>query len=131
MLDYVGTGRHPCNGLPSPNGGFTKHDKSVAPVIDFGPFGYQHVNAADQRRDPHSMLNWTGRMIRMRKEVPKIGWGISQSSAPASTASSDFDTTGRDNSVLFVHNLAATPREFFRLRCACRPGHRLDQPPLK
>ena len=35
----------------------------------------EHVNVAKQRRDPNSMLNWTERIIRMRKEVPEIGWG--------------------------------------------------------
>ena len=25
------------------------------------------------------MLNWTERIIRMRKEVPEIGWGSSRS----------------------------------------------------
>jgi glycosidase len=40
-----------------------------------GPYGYEHVNAAKQRRDPNSMLNWTERIIRMRKEVPEVGWG--------------------------------------------------------
>jgi len=25
------------------------------------------------------MLNWTERIIRMRKEVPEIGWAISRS----------------------------------------------------
>ena len=33
------------------------------------------VNVAEQRRDPNSLLNWTERMIRMRKECPEIGWG--------------------------------------------------------
>ena len=28
-----------------------------------------------ERRRPESMLNWTERIIRMRKEVPEIGWG--------------------------------------------------------
>src|ERR1700682_3829094 len=45
------------------------------PVIDKGPYGYEHVNVAKQRRDPNSLLNWTERIIRMRKEVPEIGWG--------------------------------------------------------
>jgi maltose alpha-D-glucosyltransferase/alpha-amylase len=30
---------------------------------------------ADQRRDAESLLNWTERMIRMRKECPEISWG--------------------------------------------------------
>jgi maltose alpha-D-glucosyltransferase / alpha-amylase len=43
-------------------------------VID-SPYRYEHVNVAKQRRDPNSMLNWTERIIRIRKEVPEIGWG--------------------------------------------------------
>ena len=58
-----------------PHGGFTKNAKPHTPVIDGGPYAYQHVNAAVQRRDPESLLNWTERIIRMRKEVPEIGWG--------------------------------------------------------
>ena len=52
-----------------------KSNKPILPVISDGPYGYQHVNAAEQRRDPNSLLNWTERIIRMRKEVPEIGWG--------------------------------------------------------
>jgi len=33
------------------------------------------VNVADQRRDPQSLLNWTERVIRARKECPEISWG--------------------------------------------------------
>src|SRR6201990_3766451 len=40
-----------------PHGGFTKNAKPNTPVIEKGPYGYQHVNAAIQRRDPKSMLN--------------------------------------------------------------------------
>ena len=58
-----------------PHAGFTKSDQPALPVIASGPFGYEHVNVAKQRRDPNSMLNWTERIIRMRKEVPEIGWG--------------------------------------------------------
>ena len=47
----------------------------MLPVIDDGAYGYEHVNVAEQRRDPNSLLNWIERIIRMRKEVPEIGWG--------------------------------------------------------
>ena len=33
-----------------PHGGFTDNDKPCLPVIDEGPYGYQHVNAARQQR---------------------------------------------------------------------------------
>jgi maltose alpha-D-glucosyltransferase/alpha-amylase len=56
-------------------GGFTKSEAPTLPVIAEGPYGYPHVNVADQRRDADSMLNWMERLIRMRKEAPEIGWG--------------------------------------------------------
>ncbi len=58
-----------------PNGGFSKCDKPQVPVITEGAYGFNHVNVASQRRDPNSLLNWMERIIRMRKEVPEIGWG--------------------------------------------------------
>src|SRR6185503_19151320 len=59
--------RTPMQWSTEPHAGFTKSDKPILPVIDKGPYGYEHVNAAEQRRDANSMLNWTERIIRMRK----------------------------------------------------------------
>src|SRR5579871_4254790 len=67
--------RTPMQWSTEPHGGFTKDNRPSLPVIEKGPYGYEHVNAAAQRRDANSMLNWTERIIRMRKEVPEIGWG--------------------------------------------------------
>ena len=67
--------RTPMQWSNEPHGGFTKSDRPILPVISGGPYGYEHVNAAIQRRHPDSPLNWTERIIRMRKEVPEIGWG--------------------------------------------------------
>jgi maltose alpha-D-glucosyltransferase / alpha-amylase len=94
-----------------PHGGFTKNAKPHVPVIDEGPYAYQHINAAIQRRDPESMLNWTERIIRMRKEVPEIGWGdftVLKVRDPAVLA---LRYDWRNNSVLFLHNLHEQPRE--------------------
>src|ERR1700738_1164217 len=66
--------RTPMQWSTEPNAGFTKSGNPILPVIHEGPYGYDHVNAAAQRRDPDSLLNWTERIIRMRKEVPEIGW---------------------------------------------------------
>jgi maltose alpha-D-glucosyltransferase/alpha-amylase len=59
----------------APHGGFSRGRKVVRPVIDDAQYGYRKRNAADQRRDPNSLLNWTERRIRMRKECPEISWG--------------------------------------------------------
>src|SRR5215213_1511941 len=60
-----------------PPGGFTAGDPAV-PVVGDGPFAPEHVNVAAQRRDPGSLLNWTERAIRTRKELPELGWGAWQ-----------------------------------------------------
>src|SRR6185295_11129074 len=53
--------RTPMQWSDEPNGGFTKSRPGV-PVISGGAFGYEHLNVAQQRRDPNSMLNWTERI---------------------------------------------------------------------
>jgi maltose alpha-D-glucosyltransferase/alpha-amylase len=104
--------RTPMQWSTEPQGGFTKSNKPIVPVIKSGPYGYEHINAAEQRRDPNSMLNWTERIIRMRKEVPEVGWGefkILDTGDPAVLA---IRYDWRNNSVLFLHNLAEDPRGF-------------------
>jgi maltose alpha-D-glucosyltransferase/alpha-amylase len=103
--------RTPMQWSDEPHGGFTKNDKPVAPVIDAGVFGYQHVNVSQQRRDPNSMLNWSERIIRMRKEIPEIGWGDFEIVKSPDVAVLAIRYDWRNNSVFFVHNLAGTPRE--------------------
>lgn len=67
--------RTPMQWSTEPHAGFTLSDTPFMPVISNGPYSFRHVNVADQRRDPNSLLNWTERVIRMRKEVPEIGLG--------------------------------------------------------
>ena len=57
------------------------------------------------------MLNWTERIIRMRKEVPEIGWGDFKVIATRDPAVLIIRYDWRNNSVLFVHNLDEKPRE--------------------
>jgi maltose alpha-D-glucosyltransferase/alpha-amylase len=92
-------------------GGFTTSDTPCSPVISGGVYGYQHINVAEQRRDPDSFLNWTERVCRMRKEMPEVGWGdfkVIDCGDPAVLILRYF---WRNNAVLFVHNLNAEPRE--------------------
>ena len=103
--------RTPMQWSTEPHAGFTESDKPCAPVIDQGPYGYEHINAARQRRDPNSMLNWTERIIRMRKEVPEVGWGDFKVIATRDPAVFAIRYDWRNNSVLFVHNLDDKPRE--------------------
>jgi maltose alpha-D-glucosyltransferase / alpha-amylase len=109
--------RTPMQWSTEPHGGFTKSDTPVLPVISGGPYGFEHVNVAQQRRDPNSLLDWTERIIRMRKEVPEIGWGdfaIVDAGTPEVLA---LRYDWLNNSALFAHNLSAAPREI-----TFRPG---------
>ena len=94
-----------------PNAGFTKSDKPVMPVISDGPYSFQHVNVAAQRRDPNSLLNWMERIIRMRKEVPEIGWGDFSFLPTGTPHVLAMKYAWRNNSVLCVHNLGSEPQE--------------------
>ena len=103
--------RTPMQWSNEPQAGFTESDQPVLPVISQGPYGFEHVNVAAQKRDPNSLMDWTERMIRMRKEVPEIGWGdfsIIPTGQPEVLA---IRYDWRNNSVLFVHNLSAVPTE--------------------
>jgi maltose alpha-D-glucosyltransferase/alpha-amylase len=67
--------RTPMQWTSEAHAGFSTGRRVVRPVIDDEVYGFARVNVADQRRDPESLLNWTERMIRMRKECPEITWG--------------------------------------------------------
>jgi maltose alpha-D-glucosyltransferase / alpha-amylase len=103
--------RTPMQWSTEPNAGFTKSEKPVLPVISDGPYSFQHVNVADQRRDPNSLLNWMERIIRMRKEVPEIGWGDFSFVSTGTPKVLAMQYDWRNNAVLCVHNLSGEPRE--------------------
>jgi maltose alpha-D-glucosyltransferase/alpha-amylase len=67
--------RTPMQWSPDRNGGFSTARRTVRKVISTPAYGYKRVNVESQRRDPHSLLNWVERKIRMRKECPEISWG--------------------------------------------------------
>ncbi|HZQ59988.1 MAG TPA: alpha-amylase family protein [Casimicrobiaceae bacterium] len=103
--------RTPMQWSNEPQAGFSKNPRTTRPVISEGPYGYQHVNVAQQRCEPNSLINWTERIMRMRKEVPEIGWGdfaIVNVRNP-SVLALRYDWL--DNSVLMLHNFAARPCE--------------------
>ncbi len=102
--------RTPMQWSTEPNGGFTKAGNPVVPVIDDPIYGYERVNAAAQRRDPESLLNWTERIIRMRKECPEIGWGDWRIVPTRRSAVLAIRYDWRGNAMLVVHNFAPEPQ---------------------
>jgi maltose alpha-D-glucosyltransferase/alpha-amylase len=114
--------RTPMQWSTEPNGGFTKARKPVLPVISGGAYGFEHVNVAAQRRDPDSLLNWTERALRMRQEIPEVGWGDFQVLSLPNRAVLVMRYTWRNNAVVFVHNLEADPYELALESAQLGPG---------
>src|SRR5450432_363623 len=115
--------RTPMQWSSEPQGGFTKSDKPFLPVISGGAYGFEHVNVAQQRRDPDSLMNWMERMIRMRKEAPEVGWGQCTILNTRDNEVLALRYDWRDNSVVVVHNLSAIPREVWLNVAEKQSGH--------
>src|SRR5690349_17753774 len=111
LLPERQSARTPMQWSAEDQGGFSTNRKTILPVISAGAYGYQHVNVAEQRRDPNSLMNWMERMIRMRKEAPEVGWGNYEVLPAGSPAILAIRYDWRDNSVVVVHNLSASPCE--------------------
>ena len=111
--------RTPMQWTSERHGGFSRARKVVRPVIDGPEYGYEKVNVAGQRRDPDSLLNWTERIIRMRKECPEIGWGnfvVLRTNVPDVLA---LRYDWRDTSLVTLHNFG-TGRRRVKLRVEAR-----------
>ena len=116
--------RTPMQWSAEPNAGFSRAEKTYCPVVSEGVWSYQRVNVEAQRRDPASLLNWTARMIRLRKECPEIGWGTWEILPTGSPHVLAMRYDWRGNSLLMVHNFDGRPHEV-RLRPGVEGGDRL------
>jgi maltose alpha-D-glucosyltransferase/alpha-amylase len=69
--------RTPMQWSPDRNGGFSRADPAnlVLPPIMDPIYGYEAVNVEAQARNPHSLLNWTRRMLAVRKRFRAFGRG--------------------------------------------------------
>jgi maltose alpha-D-glucosyltransferase/alpha-amylase len=116
--------RTPMQWTSGRHAGFSTARSTVRPVIRDPVFGYKKVNVSQQRRDPDSLLGWTERMIRMRRECPEISWGefvVLRTNVPEVLALR-FDW--RDTSLLTLHNFSAS-RQHVRLKTGSPHGDSL------
>jgi maltose alpha-D-glucosyltransferase/alpha-amylase len=110
--------RTPMQWTSEPHGGFSTARKVVRPVIDDDEYGFERVNVAEQRRDPQSLLNWTERVIRMRKECPEISWGTFSVLRTNVRAVLVIRFDWRGTSLLTLHNFANRAQTVtFRVGC--------------
>ena len=97
------------------NGGFSRADpaKLVLPPIMDPIYGYQAVNVEAQASDPHSLLNWTRRMLAVRKRHRAFGRGVQRFLYPGNRKVLAFlrewqADDGATETILCVSNLSRT-----------------------
>jgi maltose alpha-D-glucosyltransferase/alpha-amylase len=102
--------RTPMQWNGSLNAGFSSADpeRLWLPLISNAVYGYQAVNVESQERNSTSLLNWTRRLIEVRRSARIFGRGSIAFLKPANHRVLAFTRTlGRDT-VLVVSNLAGT-----------------------
>lgn len=103
--------RTPMQWSGTQNGGFSANPSPARPPIDSGPYGFKEVNVATQRTEQNSLLNWTERAVRMRKELPEIGrgsWTVMET--PAHILAIRYDWEGETS--VMIHNFLDQATEF-------------------
>jgi maltose alpha-D-glucosyltransferase / alpha-amylase len=100
--------RTPMQWSPDRNGGFSRTDPAalVLPPIMDPLYGYGSVNVEAQARDPHSLLNWTRRMLAVRRRHPAFGRGALTFLYPKNRKILAYLRTYEDETLLCVANLA-------------------------
>lgn len=99
--------RTPMQWTAGRNGGFSRATPGRLPgPVTTGGFAPEHVNVADQRRDPESLLNFVQLLIRRYRESPELGWASSPEilEQPHAAVLAHRSTWG-DGSTITLHNL--------------------------
>ena len=97
------------------NGGFSRAEpqRLVLPPIMDPIYGYQAVNVEAQASNPHSMLNWTRRMLAVRQRHQSFGRGTQRFLYPSNRKILAYLRehtleNGTQETILCVFNLART-----------------------
>lgn len=109
--------RTPMQWMAEKNGGFSRARPSRLPApVTEGPFGPEHVNVAQQRKDTGSLLAFVAKLARRYRESPEVGMGdfeVLEHNAPGvlvhrCTWAQEGDS---GTSTLLVHNLSPEATE--------------------
>jgi maltose alpha-D-glucosyltransferase/alpha-amylase len=107
--------RTPMQWTPDRNAGFSTCDpgRIYLPVLMDPVYGYQALNVEAQQASSQSLLNWTRRMIQVRREHPAFGLGDFTelgSSNPSVLAYLRNYADGGDDLVICVNNMSRFPQ---------------------
>ena len=107
--------RTPMQWSPDRNAGFSRADPQrlyLQPIMD-AMYGYEALNVEAQARDSSSLLNWTKRMLAVRKTSHAFGRGKRRFMRPGNRKILAYLSEYEDDTILTVFNLsrAAQPVE--------------------
>jgi maltose alpha-D-glucosyltransferase/alpha-amylase len=102
--------RTPMQWSPDRNGGFSRAspESLVLPPIRDPIYGFDAVNVEAQLTDQHSLLNWTKRMLAVRRRNPAFGRGKLRFLYPTNRKVLAFLREHDDQTILCVSNMART-----------------------
>jgi maltose alpha-D-glucosyltransferase / alpha-amylase len=92
------------------NAGFSRADPArlYAPPIMDPVYGYQSINVEAQEQSPFSLLNWTKRLIALRKQFKVFGRGTLEFVPSANRKILTYVRRHEDEAILCVANLSRT-----------------------
>ena len=104
--------RTPMQWTPDRNAGFSTCNPGQLnlPVVMDPVYGYQVTNVENQLANPASLLQWTRRMIEVRKENPAFGLGSWLDLGGSNPSVLSFVREFGDDIVLCVNNLSRFPQ---------------------
>ncbi|HTF94882.1 MAG TPA: maltose alpha-D-glucosyltransferase [Cellvibrio sp.] len=94
------------------NGGFSRADPAslTLPTIMDPLYGFQAINVEAQARDAHSLLNWTRRMLSIRKQQKAFGRGSLKILSPANRRIlaylREYNSVDTSETILCVANMS-------------------------
>jgi maltose alpha-D-glucosyltransferase/alpha-amylase len=99
--------RTPMQWSPDRNGGFSRADPQglFLPTIMDPIYGYASVNVEAQSREPSSLLNWTRRMLAVRKSYKAFGRGTFELLRPGNRTILAYVRRYGSQAILCVANL--------------------------
>jgi maltose alpha-D-glucosyltransferase/alpha-amylase len=104
--------RTPMQWSPDRNGGFSCADPArlFLPAIQDPIYGFDAVNVEAQLRSPASLLNWTRRMIAIRRGYQAFGRGVLRFLYPANRKVLAYIREHSDERILCVANVSRAPQ---------------------
>jgi maltose alpha-D-glucosyltransferase / alpha-amylase len=104
--------RTPMQWSPDRNGGFSRSDpaKLFLPAIQDPIYGFDAVNVEAQLRSSGSLLNWTKRLIAIRRNHKVFGRGSLRFLYPSNRKVFAYIRGSEDECILCVANLSRSPQ---------------------